>query len=187
MLPSFEASVEIPIGEWHCMKTHVETSRDIYTHVVFFRILVLPFESNENAATTTPDVVYTTTGTVFIARTPESFTYDADGNMTSDGRFHYHWNGENRLVMASNDTVVVTYAYDHRGRMVRKAISHRGTEARRMEYLWDDWNIIREVVREGDSVAVTDNVWGLDLDGTLRASAFASAASSARVSSSSAP
>ena len=56
-----------------------------------------------------------------------------------------------------------------------------------MEYLWDDWNIIREVVREGDSVAVTDNVWGLDLDGTLRASAFASAASSARVSSSSAP
>jgi YD repeat-containing protein len=32
--------------------------------------------------------------------------------------------------MVSNDTVVVTYAYDHRGRMVRKEISHRGTENR---------------------------------------------------------
>ena len=77
-----------------------------------------------------------------------SLSYDADGNMTSDGRFHYFWNGENRLVVASNDTVVVTYAYDHRGRMVRKEISHRGTEARRIEYLWDDWNIIRKIVRE---------------------------------------
>ena len=59
-----------------------------------------------------------TTGTVFVAKTPEQFTYDADGNMTSDGRFRYFWNGENRLVMASNDTTIVTYAYDHRGRMV---------------------------------------------------------------------
>ena len=126
------------------------------------------------SGTNTPDTVYATTGTVFIARTPESFTYDADGNMTSDGRFHYHWNGENRLVMASNDTVVVTYAYDHRGRMVRKAISHRGTEARRMEYLWDDWNIIREIQVSEDPLAtghcplVTDYVWGLDLDGTMQ-------------------
>ena len=70
------------------------------------------------SGTNTPDVVYASTGTVFIARTPESFTYDADGNMTSDGRFHYYWNGENRLVCASNSEYVVTYAYDHRGRMV---------------------------------------------------------------------
>ena len=41
------------------------------------------------SGTNTPDVVYATTGTVFVAKTPESFTYDADGNMTSDGRFHY--------------------------------------------------------------------------------------------------
>ena len=74
---------------------------------------------------------------------PQSGAYDADGNMTSDGRFHYFWNGENRLVCASNAEVVVTYAYDHRGRMVRKEIAHRGTEARRIEYRWDDCNIIR--------------------------------------------
>ena len=89
--------------------------------------------------------------------------------------------GENRLVMASNDTVVVTYAYDHRGRMVRKEISHESTETRRIEYLWDDWNIIREiqwpVASDQRSVGtlatshyplVTDYVWGLDIDGTLQ-------------------
>ncbi len=41
-------------------------------------------------------------------------------------------------------------------------------EIKTTTYLWDDWNIIREVVREGDSAAVTDNVWGLDIDGTLQ-------------------
>ncbi len=111
-------------------------------------------------------------GTVFIARTPELFAYDADGNMTSDGRFHYFWNGENRLVMASNDTVVVTYAYDHRGRMVRKEISHEGTKTRRIEYLWDDWNIIRETITNPSTLqpfnSSTYYIWGLDLDGTLQ-------------------
>ena len=100
----------------------------------------------------------------------EQFTYDADGNMTSDGRFHYNWNGENRLVCASNAEVVVTYAYDHRGRMVTKTLCTSAPLRliKTTTYIWDDWNIIREVVREGASVAVTDNIWGLDLDGTLQ-------------------
>ena len=120
--------------------------------------------------TNTPDIVSATTGTVFVAKTPETFTYDADGNMTSDGRFHYTWNGENRLVCASNAEVVVTYAYDHRGRMVTKTLCSSAPLRliKTITYLWDDWNIIREVVREGDSAAVTDNVWGLDIDGTLQ-------------------
>ena len=72
-----------------------------------------------------------------------SLAYDADGNTTSDGRFTYFWNGENRLVCTSNAEYVVTYAYDQRGRMVRKEISRGGAETQRIEYLWDDWNIIR--------------------------------------------
>ena len=31
-------------------------------------------------------------------KTPEDFSYDADGNLTNDGRFAYTWDGENRLV-----------------------------------------------------------------------------------------
>ena len=74
----------------------------------------------------------------------------------------------------------MTYAYDHRGRMVTKTLcasassaplrdenssrtSRTLREIKSTTYIWDDWNIIREIVREGDSVAITDNVWGLDI------------------------
>ena len=73
-----------------------------------------------------------------------NFTYDLGCNMTSDGRFTYYWNGENRLICASNAEAVVTYAYDHRGRMVSKEISRGDAETQSIGYLWDGWNIIRE-------------------------------------------
>ena len=38
-----------------------------------------------------------------------SFTYDADGNMTGDGRFTYTWNDENSMASASNAEVCVSY------------------------------------------------------------------------------
>jgi hypothetical protein len=43
------------------------------------------------------DEMSAVTGRVFVAQTPETFTYDADGNMLTDGRFRYTWNAENRL------------------------------------------------------------------------------------------
>ena len=118
--------------------------------------------------TNTPDPVYAVTTSVFVAKTPETFTYDADGNMTSDGRFTYTWNADNRMVMASNDAVVVTYAYDHRGRMVRKEISRGAAEPQSIFYTWDNWNIVRETHVSRLDSRVTHNVWGLDLDGTLQ-------------------
>ncbi|MBI2440538.1 MAG: hypothetical protein HYV35_04115 [Lentisphaerae bacterium] len=50
--------------------------------------------------TNEPDVVSSETGHVFVAKTPEQFTYDDDGNMLSDGRFNYSWDCENRLIAA---------------------------------------------------------------------------------------
>ena len=55
------------------------------------------------------DEISAVTGRVFVAKTPEVFTYDADGNMASDGRFTYTWNDENRMVSASNAEVCVSY------------------------------------------------------------------------------
>ncbi len=43
------------------------------------------------------DEMSAVTGRVFVAQTPEQFTYDADGNMLTDGRFRYTRNGENHL------------------------------------------------------------------------------------------
>ncbi|MBR3922142.1 MAG: RHS repeat-associated core domain-containing protein, partial [Kiritimatiellae bacterium] len=130
------------------------------------------------------DEMSAVTGRVFVAQNPEQFTYDADGNMLTDGRFRYTWNGENRLVRAqelvaptNRNPYTIAYAYDHRGRMVSKRITENDgndTLVSATTYLWDGWNIIREVqgsrVRDQGSgeTLVTDNVWGLDLDGTLQ-------------------
>jgi YD repeat-containing protein len=37
-----------------------------------------------------------------VPQTPEAFTYDFDGNVLSDGRWNYTWDGENRLVSATS-------------------------------------------------------------------------------------
>jgi len=96
--------------------------------------------------------------------------YDLDGNMTATGDgWHYEWNGENRMVLASNDAARVGYAYDHRGRMIEKSISTAGAAAdKTITYLWDDYNIIAETVVQGCVTSVTCNVWGLDLSGTMQ-------------------
>ena len=73
--------------------------------------------------------------------------YDVDGNMTFDGReWHYTWNGENRMILASNAAHTVTYAYDHQGRMTFKEIFDisNNYKLETNNYTWDNWNIIAE-------------------------------------------
>ncbi len=127
-------------------------------------------ESVENGLTTTYAANELNQYTTLNPGAPNStpFSYDADGNMTSDGRFLYMWNGENRMAVASNDEVVVTYAYDYQGRMVNKKISREGGEEQSISYNWDNWNIIRETLATNNTPQTTHNVWGLDLDGTLQ-------------------
>ena len=90
--------------------------------------------------TNTPDIVQSVTGRVFVAQSPEAFTYDDDGNLLSDGRFNYTWDGENRLAFIETSEaaasvgaprVRVEYSYDHRSRRIGKVISHGGAEAQR--------------------------------------------------------
>ena len=78
---------------------------------------------------------------------------------------------------ANRHPYTVSYAYDHRGRMVSKRITENDghdTLVKSTTYLWDGWNIIREiqwpVVSRNTShyPLVTDYVWGLDIDGTLQ-------------------
>ena len=44
------------------------------------------------------------TGNVFVPKTPEQFGYDADGNLTNDGRWTYSWDAENRLINLTSRT-----------------------------------------------------------------------------------
>jgi len=59
-------------------------------------------------------------GSFFVPRTPEAFTYDADGNLTADGRWVYTWDAENRLIQAENPTVKIENRYDYQSRRVEK-------------------------------------------------------------------
>jgi RHS repeat-associated protein len=90
--------------------------------------------------------------------------YDADGNMTAtrDG-WRYVWNGENRLILASNSQHVVTYAYDHQGRMVAKTVNGSARQ-----YLWDGYNIVQETIANQQSAITNAFTWGMDLSGTLQ-------------------
>lgn len=95
--------------------------------------------------------------------------HDSDGNLISDGAgWNYIWNGENRLITASNVMHSVRYAYDHRGRMIWKQISSKNVSTKTITYLWDDYNIIAESVSQDNTTSTTHNVWGLDLSGTLQ-------------------
>ena len=58
--------------------------------------------------------------------------YDADGNLTSDNRTHYVWDGENRLTEtwspnvdsgSSATRIHTTYIYDARGRRIAKNVN----------------------------------------------------------------
>ncbi|MDD2599523.1 MAG: hypothetical protein PHO37_09895 [Kiritimatiellae bacterium] len=89
--------------------------------------------------------------------------HDLDGNLLGFNGWQYVWNGENRLIQASNDTAVVTYTYDHQGRMVTKTINdvaHR--------YLWDNFSIISKTIHHSSFTIHNSYVWGLDLSGTLQ-------------------
>lgn len=44
------------------------------------------------------DAVASITRTAFVPKTPEVFSYDADGNLTADGSWTYEWDAENRLI-----------------------------------------------------------------------------------------
>ena len=97
-----------------------------------------------------------------------NYTYDTLGRFSGVG-----FNAETQRSRASNAEVVVTYAYDHRGRMVTKTLCASAPLRliKTTTYIWDNWNIIREIqwpVTSGQWLVVTDNVWGLDLDGTMQ-------------------
>ena len=51
-----------------------------------------------NADASGNDAVQQSSVKKIVPKTPEQFTYDNDGNVLSDGRFNYTWDGENRLV-----------------------------------------------------------------------------------------
>jgi RHS repeat-associated protein len=109
------------------------------------------------------------TGNVYVAKAPEIFSYDADGNLTNDGRWAYSWDGENRLKVMTVNTNVgpqyqLTFAYDAKGRRIQKMVAANGVALSTNNFLYDGWNLIAET--RPDNSLIRSYVWGTDLSGT---------------------
>ena len=126
---------------------------------------------------TNADIVATNLGNVYLAQTPETFGYDADGNTTNDGRFTYTWDAENRLVnltsLSSAPTaskVKLDFAYDFQGRRIQKIVStNNGTSyvaVSTNRFVYDGWNLIAETAANG--ALIRSYIWGMDLSGSLQ-------------------
>jgi RHS repeat-associated protein len=113
------------------------------------------------------------TGSIYVARTPEVFNYDADGNLTNDGRWSYVWDGENRLIQMTVNTNVgpqykLIFVYDEKGRRIQKVAMTNTVVLSTNNFLYDGWNLIAET--RPDNSLIRSYVWGTDLSGTSQGS-----------------
>ncbi len=139
------------------------------------------FQSVTNLAVlnqgTNPDILTNVTGNVFVPQNPENFTYDADGNLKTDGRWNYTWDGENRLVSMQALTSVPTaaklkldFTYDWQGRRIQKVVSTWNGSAyvpqSTNRFAYDAWNVV--AILNPQSAVLDSFSWGLDLSGSMQ-------------------
>jgi RHS repeat-associated protein len=122
--------------------------------------------------------------TVYLAPTPEVYTYDADGNLTRDGKWNYVYDGENRLISMTsrNDETIVTpvayrkkilFKYDYMGRWAAKATFDWDTDTTDYSeytttytsFVYDGWNLMTEL---SSGCLARSYTWGPDLSGSLQ-------------------
>ena len=137
--------------------------------VAFTNIAALP-------GGTTADIQTNSTGGLFVPRTPEQFSYDADGNLLSDGHWTYIWDAENRLLKMSGNIAgapppqTLQFEYDWRGRRIRKQawnnMTGTGAPTNDVKFVYDGWNLIGEL-NTSNSV-IQSYLWGVDLSGSLQ-------------------
>jgi RHS repeat-associated protein len=106
------------------------------------------------------------------------FGYDADGNVTNDGRWEYMWDGENRLVQmqtvpnlpANVPQQTLLFGYDFQGRRISKVVSNFNgsawTAVSNLKFVYDGWNLVAEL--DGNNNPVRTYMWGLDLSGSAQ-------------------
>lgn len=118
---------------------------------------------------------------VEIAARLQTFTYDLDGNLTSDGVVDYQWDAENRLVKMETTVLArtwgfphreITFRYDYLNRRVQKRVVDvtAGQEISCRRYLYEGWNVVAEYNAPGAGTLgtlVRSYTWGLDIVSSL--------------------
>jgi RHS repeat-associated protein len=97
----------------------------------------------------TPTKIYTYNSANEITNT--GFSYDANGNMISNGQKDYAYDSLNRLIQVKNHStgsVIASYAYDYQGRRTSKTLGATTTY-----YHWDGNNLVAETNSSGATTA----------------------------------
>jgi RHS repeat-associated protein len=161
---------------------HLATTRQ---NDYFYRLLNFPntTAARWEAVTVRADlngILTQTTGNIFLPRTPESYTYDWDGNLLTDGRFTYTYDGENRLTRMETRTGLPTglqrqridFRYDAFGRRFLKIVFNwTGSvwaEVSRERYYYDGWHLAGRQGTSGGQATGQFYLWGTDVSGTMQ-------------------
>lgn len=158
----------VPIERQEDGHFFAEATFDNATAPVFSRVTILGKEGT--------NVVDLKSGYQYIARNPEVFVYDADGNLVADGRWTNTWDCENRLIASESLTIVpenarkrLEFKYDHQGRRIEKTVyewvGSQYIAQSTNRYVYDGWNLLA-VLDSGSSI-IQSFRWGLDMSGTL--------------------
>jgi len=124
-------------------------------------------------------------GAIYIPPPSESPVYDLDGNLTSDARWNYTWDGENRLISVEEKTGIaiqpsgsttakrtrLEFSYDARGRRITKrSLTASGSGSfilqQSLVMLYDGWNMIAEIDTIASATLLRSYEWGTDISGT---------------------
>lgn len=116
------------------------------------------------------DAVMQSNSHVYVPKSVETYTYDADGNLTSDGRWNYTRDAENRLRSMQAIAAVpvearkrLEFTYDYLGRRIQKKVYNWniGTGTYQLQsttkFIYDGWDLIAEL--DGNNNVTRSNVW----------------------------
>jgi RHS repeat-associated protein len=116
----------------------------------------------------------TNTGHLYVPQAPETNTYDADGNLLTDGRWTNSWDAENRLLSMtslstapSGSQLQLAFTYDYMGRRIQKLVStNNGSYIGEYtnKYAYDAWNCL--AILNPSLVLSNSFLWGSDLSGS---------------------
>jgi RHS repeat-associated protein len=121
--------------------------------------------------------ISTTNGWIWLSPTPETFTYDLDGNLTSDGRWTNTWDAENRLIQQQSRSdapagskLRLQFQYDYQGRRIQKIVSTNNgatyLASVTNRFIYNGWNLV--AVLDGANAIQQSFLWGSDLGGGLQ-------------------
>ena len=124
---------------------------------------------------TNADIVATNMGNILLPQTPETFGYDADGNLTNSGRWTVVWDAENRATSFASlvsapvaSKKKVDCAYDFQGRRIQKIVSTNSGSAyvamSTNRFIYDGWNLVG--ILDGGNNLLYSFQWGTDLSGS---------------------